>query len=1414
MSTNRSSWRRMGALTTALLAAASGCQTRSQTSAPQTPIAVQADGQGAPAISAHERELAAMDPQAPLPTIEAQKQVDAALEAHFARHLGQRAYLQTDKPLYQPGETIWLRAGVRRTRDLTIGTQGGATAQLVSPKGAVVLEKRILVDKGVAATDFELPAEAQGGEYVVQVTVDDGTIEKRSVIVASYEAPRLKKTLEFVRKAYGTGDTVLAAVNVARSTGEPFAGKPLTAIVTVDDQEIARVPVTTDDKGGAVVKFVLPAQIAREDGLLTILADDGGMVESIQKRIPIVLKSVAFEMFPEGGELVQGLPGRVYFGAKNTIGKPADVSGRVVDDQGRVVSAFTSVHDGMGRFELTPQAGRSYHVELDRPAGITQKFALPAIKAEGCTIESLDQARTAMAGGKDRDLRVAAWCTSPRVVIAEAALRERRLGSAAYEIAPGKPTIMALPVPAGEQGAVRFTLLSYERQPLAERLIYRGRGADLKVTITPDKKSYAPRDRVKLTVKTTDLGGQPVTASLGLAVVDDTVLSYADDKSGHILSRLYLEPELGPDAVEEPNFYFGDQPEAAASMDLLMGTRGWRKFEWQVVFNPPPPPPPVAIGGAAFEDDFGDMPVPMEAAGVDVQAKPAAVRPRRAPAAAAPRGEAQPAPAPPRAEPVLMREQQAGEKKKNAIQERPVGARGAGQAVARDREWAGKDEEVDDLRAAIVPVRVFPAPEYKAGYAGPRTDFRETIYWAHDLRTGADGTASVYFSLSDAVTSFKATAEGVSAGGLPGRGEAIVASKLPVSLDVRLPVEVSEGDKLELPVTLTNETDRTVTATVATSFGAAFKRGADPFDRPVTLAPGEKRASFIPLTVVGKAGEGEVEIRMQTEGLTDEIAKTIRVAPLGFPFEAGASGTAKGVMRHEVDLTGAMPGTISGKVQLFPSPVASMTAGMAGMIREPGGCFEQTSSTNYPNVMVMKYLQENDAVDAELIAKTEGTMARGYKLLTGYESKEKGYEWFGENPGHEALTAYGLMEFRDMAEVWDDVDRAMVERTADWLMKRRDGKGGYLRNAKALDSFGRASDATTAAYITWALSEAGRARGLETELAFVKKQGLESKDAYLVSLAALTMINVDPQGADTRRILGRLAELQGADGSFPGARESITMSGGESLTIESTALAAYAFVKAGQGGQGTHEAGLRKAVEWLNGHRGGFGEWGNTQGTVLSLKALAAYATYSRQTQASGVARVRVNGKAVGELAFDKGRREALEFADLAGALVPGKNVIEIELDSQASMPYTLAVAYRSARPQSSGHAAIAVTTTLAKGSVKLGEGVKLRARIQNTTAKGQPMTLARVGLPGGLGFQTWQLKELRDKKLIGFYETRQREVVLYLRDMAPGQVVELDLDLVATVPGTYVAPASSAYLYYTDEHKTWAPPLTITVAR
>lgn len=1375
--------------------------------------------------------------QAALPTPDELRQLEAMIDSYHQRSPGFRGYLMVDKPLYQPGETIWLRADARADASLTL-SPSSAMLRLLDPKGGQVVQAGIAFHTGIGSGDITLPEDAVGGEYTLELTTGQGAVIKRPIIVAAYEPPRLKKTLEMLRKAYGPGDTAAAAIEIFRTTGEPFAKQKLVAMVTLDDAELTRIPVTTDEQGRATVRFELPKSIVRGDALLTVLAEDAGFTESIQKRVPIVLSALRLSMFPEGGDLVAGLPGRVYVAAENLIGKPADIDGVVLDDQGRQVTSFSSVRDGLGRFELTPQAGRTYKIAITKPVGIAQTFDVPAAAAKGCVLTAVDDF-----AGRGETLDVAATCSEAQTIYAVAQLRGKRVASAAFDVAAGKPAVVALPTDKSAQGAVRVTLFAASAgaggsaptnpwqpigaTPMAERLVYRGRGQDLKIEITPDRNAYVPRQQVALKIKASDLAGKPVATSLGVSVVDDTVLALADDKTANVKAHLYLEAELPATPIEDPNFYFSDKPEAAAALDMLMGTKGYRRFDWQLAMAQPAPtgmatgmPMPDMAAAPAAEPPMVQEEEERQAR---VERKPAKM-PRPAPVPA-------PAKQAPAAKPVMPRIKDLAKNEKadrgqleakkavraddGLARRRPLGglaAAGAGRAeAAMDDEWDGDRL----MQAQLLAARVFPIPDYRPGYDGARTDFRETIFWAPDVRTAADGTATVTFPTSDAITSFKVVAEGASLGGLPGRGEALIKSELPLSLDTKLPLEVSAGDKISLPVSLTNKSDAALTAVLDARFGAAFKLGATP-PTSITLAAGEKKTLMFPLEVVARSGAGGTEggavsISVTTAGLKDSVEKKIKVVPLGFPIEAAASGTAKkgAVARHVFDTRGALPGTMVAQVTLYPSPLASMTKGTEAILREPSGCFEQTSSSNYPNVMAMQYMATGDA-DPKIVQRAQDLMGKGYKILAGYETKDKGYEWFGQNPGHEALTAYGLMEFEDMAQVHDEVDRKMIERTAAWLMSRRDGKGGFQRNDRALDSFGRASAATTNGYIVWALTEAKRNKEIGRELEAQAQAGLSSSDPYLVALAANSLLNVDP--ARGAAIAKKLVSLQSKGGNFPGAKETITMSGGESLEIETAALAMLAMMKASPNGE--YEAEIRNAVTWLNAKRDGYGSFGSTQGTVLALKALTRYADYSRRTAASGVAIVRVNGKQIGRLAFDKGAKNALEFTDLAPALVAGTNAIEIELEGEAQLPYSVSLAYRSAQPSSSPRAKVDVVTQLGKDKVALGEGVRLHTEITNRTQDGIPMTLARIGLPGGLTFQTWQLKELKDKGVIDFYETGAREVVVYLRAMAPGAHKTIDLDLLASLPGTYVAPATSAYLYYTDEDKTWAAPTSVTVTQ
>ena len=239
------------------------------------------------------------------------------------------------------------------------------------------------------------------------------------------------------------------------------------------------------------------------------------------------------------------------------------------------------------------------------------------------------------------------------------------------------------------------------------------------------------------------------------------------------------------------------------------------------------------------------------------------------------------------------------------------------------------------------------------------------------------------------------------------------------------------------------------------------------------MAAGQRARIHYTLEVVGQKGTADVEVRGSALSLTDAKRQTVRVVPPGFPVAESYAGRIHGQQEVTIDVPqSVIPDTLEVTLSAYPSTIATLQSGLEGILREPSGCFEQASSSNYPNLLLMQYLDEHKVVQPEIARRGKKFLASGYAKLTGYECKNRGFEWFGADPGHEALTAYGLMEFRDMARV-HQVDRSLIDRTAEWLLARRDGKGGFQRNSKQLDGFGGAPDTITNAYIVWALSEAG-----------------------------------------------------------------------------------------------------------------------------------------------------------------------------------------------------------------------------------------------------------------------------------------------------------------------------------------------------
>jgi hypothetical protein len=405
-----------------------------------------------------------------------------------------------------------------------------------------------------------------------------------------------------------------------------------------------------------------------------------------------------------------------------------------------------------------------------------------------------------------------------------------------------------------------------------------------------------------------------------------------------------------------------------------------------------------------------------------------------------------------------------------------------------------------------------------------------------------------------------------------------------------------------------------------------------------------------------------------------------------------------------------------------------------------------------------------------------------------------------------------------MAKVYP-VDEDMLRRTQKYLLERRDGKGGFKRNPRSIDTFGRAPDAITNAYIVWALTESGLTEDLTLELKSLYDLAKTSDDPYFVALTAISHVNrnMPKEGVE---LLKNLGKFQKEDGRLEGAKTSITGSGGRDLLIETTALATLGWLKANR--PDTFNGNIDKSVKWLGRQRGGYGGFGSTQSTILALKALIAHTRANKKPIEPGVVNVFVNGRDVAAQSFSATAQEPISLTiPTQDYLKPGLNKMRLQITGRNAFPYTLSWTYQTLKPANADNCTVTLSTRLKNTDVKEGNTVRMTAFLENKSGSGQGMTVAVIGLPGGLALPDdfAQLKELtawRDQGTkpgpLSAWELRGRELVLYWRELAPQANIEINLDLICRLPGVYHGPASRAYLYYNADNKYWTDPLEVTI--
>jgi hypothetical protein len=436
-----------------------------------------------------------------------------------------------------------------------------------------------------AFASFQLPAVDFGQRLAQQL--------RRFYALTSPE----KVYLQLDRDAYAAGETIWCKGYVTGAA--PLLPDSLSRVLYVDvigpDQKLLLHQALAVQDGGAPGSLALPPNLP--EGLYTLRAYTNWMRNTpdyiFSRVVPVVGASGAaaklsekkptaaagtVQFFPEGGELVTGLPSTVAFKATDASGRGMGVQGTVQDEQGTVVAQLRSQHLGMGRFELQPAPGRRYTARLRFPGGQEATYPLPAAQPAGFTLQVQERADAFQVLVR----RKAGPGEAPAERVALAAHVQNTLAYVGEaDVSEGRPLELAVPKKNLPAGILHVTLFDGQQVARCERLSFHDPGPGARLRVQPDKAAYAPHEKVTLQVSAQDAAGHPLAGNFALAVTDAAAPTVAHGLD--IRTTLLLTADL-QGAVEQPGYYFTDRSAATGrALDDLLLTQGWRRFVWKSV---------------------------------------------------------------------------------------------------------------------------------------------------------------------------------------------------------------------------------------------------------------------------------------------------------------------------------------------------------------------------------------------------------------------------------------------------------------------------------------------------------------------------------------------------------------------------------------------------------------------------------------------------------------------------------------------------------------------------------------------------------------------------------------------------------------------------------------------------------------
>lgn len=1349
--------------------------------------------------------------------------------------------LSTDKPVYQPGQTIHLRTLALDSNALKAAQGQPLVLTVADPEGNKLMRKELTTsDFGITSTDFQLDSQAASGDYILTAEMGPAS-SSRTVEVKPYTLPRFAVNFQRENAFYQPGTVVTGTVDAQYFFGKPVVGATVSIkgfVTDVERFQAFAVTGITDETGFYAYEFQTPAyfvgQLANDTAQVDLeitVTDSANHSESIDESITVAEEPILVEAVAESGILRPGLENIVYVQSSYPDGSPAQTTMTVTGDISQTM-VVTANAFGLATFTVTPQSKRDLTFVINAADAnaqvVTQTLTLVSAAGQGLSKTTVllrpDRAQYRIGETLNLDLHVAG--TAPTVYL-DVVKDGQTFALAPLPVADGLAQA-AIELDGSLLGTLELNayVVNERGEIIRDRRLVLVNPAPANVTVTTDAEVYRPGDTAMLDIAVQQ-DGDALPSVLGVSIVDESVFALGTQDPGFARTYFLLERELQEPRYEIHDFTpLGDDDpspydkEAGAAQQLALA--GFFGEELAAMSQP--------IGFVAVPPaDNGAFATAWGWSG-NLGARIALITP------------------------LLGLVFYDGSRRRRhlffalvilsaALFWTSCAAPSAAPAAAGGEAGAPAAE----APAAIEAVAAATTATQGNAAEPPRLRqfFPETLFWLPDLMTDANGHAQVEVPIADSITTWRISVLASDQAGNLGSTTVGMRVFQDFFVEPDLPRFLTVGDEVAVPVSIFNYLDQSQTITLAVAAASWFElvdRGQGvTTTMTVQVAPNEVSAIYIPIRVTG-FGNNDFEITATGSTMSDAVRKQVAVRPDGQATASATSGKLAPTQRFTLTVPeNAVPGTAQVTVKVYPGIVSQIVDGLEGMLQEPYGCFEQTSSTTYPNVLVLDYLKTTGQANPRLQLQAEQYINLGYQRLLSFEvnGMPGGFSLFGDPPAQTMLTAYGLMEFSDMRQV-SYVDPALIERTATFLFQRQQPDGSWqplgMTIESGLENLGDGNLLPTA-YLLWALADAGYGdsegvqRGVDyvqAQLAqYLAPQASQSNsplatpgqqlDPYAAALIANALIAAAPERATAQidQLIDQLlnSATSDADGYYSWSSGMTTYMGGYGnvSNIETAAMTAIALLRRGQ-----HLDVAQGAIDSIISQRDPNGMFYTTQTTILALKALLLAAEQGGEAGDATIT-VMLNNDRVETINITDANSDVVQlvrFDDLNPSDLNGGNELAIFVEGQRSLQYQVITEYylpwESVAP--APEAGVRIDVAYDRTELQVNDIVNVTANVELLAPGVAGTLLVDLGIPPGFTPLTEDWDRLVAQGDIQRYDFTGRQILVYLTDVPSGQPRTLAYRLQARFPIEAQTPSSQAYDYYTPEQSDTDAPQRIVV--